>query len=165
MDIVVWLALLAYTVYDWQTARTWWVPWAFTALTILYGVWFFTRLARSMARRYLEQLFVALRNRHVAPATGDEVSRVLAECLLSPTGRHLMMGLARAGTEPGNVQWTPEAMSVLTAFVIAKRTDGDAVELDANTLRWLQPSKLSWSRLREHWFPPRRPPPPSPPSL
>lgn len=152
MDVLLWLSLLAYTIYDWETARTWWLPWTFAALTVIYAVWLFRQVARQMARRYLEQLVVTLRDRHVAPATGDELSRVFAECILSPTGRHLMFGLGMAGTEPGNVQWTPEAMSVLTAFVEAKRTVGDGIELDANTLRWLKPPpSLSWARLRAHW--------------
>jgi hypothetical protein len=156
LEVIVWLALLAYTIYDWQTARTGWLPWAFAVLTILYGVWLFPRVARSMARRYLQELVVALRDRHVAPATGDEVARVLAQCLLSPTGRHLMTGLKTAGTEPDNVLYTPEAISVLTAFVAAKQTIGDGIELDANTLRWLKSPKFSWARLREHWAGPRR---------
>lgn len=138
MDLLAWFLLLAYTVYDWWTVGTWWVPWVFAGFTVLYGVWLFRSVCRRMATIYLERLIQKLRDRSVSPATGDEVAGVLAECLLSPTGRELALTLASAGAEPGTVAYTPEAMSVLTAFVEAKRPGDEDIELDANTIRWLK---------------------------
>jgi hypothetical protein len=70
--------------------------------------------------------------------TDDEFPRVIAECMMSPTGRTLVTRLASPGTEPGNVQYSPEALSILAAFVEAKWTIGDGIELDSPTLRWLR---------------------------
>ena len=147
MDLLVWLLLLGYVIYDWSTTRTWWLPWVFATVTVPYAVWFFCRLCESMARRYLQQLISQLRDRSVAHA-GDEISRVLAECLLSPTGRELMLRLASPDAEPEHVQYSPEAMSILTAFAQERRASGDGAELDANTLRWLKVRGSLWARLR-----------------
>ena len=102
-----------------------------------------------MARFSLEQLIIALRDRHVTPVGDGEDSQVLAQCPLSPTGRHLMARLRTAGTESGYVYWTSEAMLVLRAFVEAKRIVGDGTELDANLLRWLTARRFSWGHLKD----------------
>ncbi len=151
MDLLAWFLLLGYVVYDWSTIRTWWLPWVFAGVTVLYAFWFFRRLCQSMALKYLHQLISRLRDRGVAPAGDDEASRVLAECLLSQTGRQLMLRLASPGAEPGNVQYSAEAMSILAAFAEERRTRGDGAELDANTLRWLQVTEPLWARLRAHF--------------
>lgn len=148
MALLIWLLLLGYVIYDWSTTRTWWLPWAFIVVTVLYAVWFFRRLCQSMAHGYLQQLSNQLRDQGVVPASGDEVSRVFAECMLSPTGRLLMLRFASPSDESGHVQYSPEAMSVLTAFAQERRTMGDGAELDANTLRWLKVRESLWARLR-----------------
>jgi hypothetical protein len=147
--------LLGYVVYDWWTIRTWWLPWVFAAITALYSFWFFRRLCQSMALKCLHQLISRLRDGGVAPPGDDEASRVLAECLLSQTGRQLMFRLASPGTEPGNVQYSAEATSILAAFAEERRARGDGAELDANTLRWLQVREPLLARLRARFAVPR----------
>jgi len=148
MDVFAWLLLLGYVVYDWSTTRTCWLPWLFSAVTVLYAFWFFRRLCQSMALRYLQQLVARLRDQGGVTAGDDDASRVLAECMLSQTGRQLMLRLASPGAEPGNVQYSAEAMSILAAFAAERRARGDGAELDANTLRWLQVREPLWARLR-----------------
>lgn len=53
-------------------------------------------------------------------AAGDQAARVLAVCLLSPTGRELYGRFVRPGTETGWVAFGTDAMTVLTAFANAK---------------------------------------------
>jgi hypothetical protein len=152
LDIIAWLLLLGYVIYDWNTVRTAWLPWAFVALTAVYAVWFYARMCRLMARRVLQRAVILLRDQHVPPASDDQSSTILAECIQSPTGRQIMVVLGTQGTEPGQVQWSAEAMSVLTAFAIVKRDLGAAAEIDANTLRWLQPASFpSWEWFRKRF--------------
>jgi hypothetical protein len=138
IGVLLWFALLAYTLYDDWT--TWWVSLTFVAYTVLCAVWVFTHICRLRAREYLEEWVSQLRKRHVAPATGDELSRVLAHCILSPTGLRLMW---RVAGEPRNVVYSADALSILTAFVYA-----GAPELPDATLRWLTFPEPWWERVR-----------------
>jgi hypothetical protein len=99
-----------------------------------------------MAQMYRDRLVDQLRGSGTVPAEGDEAARVLAVCLLSPTGRVLYGRVVGPGTEAGWVSFGPDAMTVLTAFANLKDELGDAAELDANTLWWLRYSP--WAHFR-----------------